>query len=244
LNSEIFGELRASIEAERPVVVATIVAGAGLGNQLLIWPAEQTLGDLGTPRLNQRAALAAEKAFQSFASRRKTFEHQGEPVEIFFDVHAPSPKLVIVGAVHVAIHLIELAKTLGFRTIVIDPRTAFATPERFAGAGRLIADWPQQALADEPLNESTYFVTLSHDFKIDLPALEIALASPARYVGALGSSRTHAKRVAELLERGLGQEQIDRIHAPIGLDLGGRRAEEIALAIAAEMIAARHGKRF
>lgn len=244
MNGEIFQELRASIDAERLVVVATIVAGEGLGNQLLIWPAEQTLGDLGTPRLNQRAALAAEKAFSSFAGRRKTFEHEGEPVEVFFDVHTPAPKLVIVGAVHVAIHLIEYAKALGFRTIVIDPRTPFATPERFAAADSLIAEWPKEALADIPLNESTYFVTLSHDFKIDLPALEIALASPARYVGALGSSRTHAKRVTELLELGLSQEQIDRIHAPIGLDLGGRRAEEIALAIAAEMIAARHGKRF
>ncbi len=242
MKRELLAELRACIEREQLVVVATIVAGPGLGNQLLIWPAEQTLGDLGTPRLNQRAALFAEKAFASFESKRRTVEHQDEQIEIFFDVYPPPEKLVIVGAVHVAIQLIEFARLLGFRTIVIDPRTRFATPERFAAADELIARWPEEALAGVAINESTYFVTLSHDFKIDLPALEIALASPARYIGALGSTRTHQKRVAELLERGLSEEQIARIRAPIGLDLGGRRAEEIALAIAAQILAARHGR--
>ena len=222
--------------------MATIVSGRGLGNQLLIWPAEQTLGDLGAPRLNQRAALFAEKAFQSFDSRRKSFEHQGEPIELFLDVHAPPERLVIVGAVHTAIHLVDLARILGLRTTVIDPRTAFATPERFARADELIAAWPAEALAGVTLNESTYFVTLSHDFKIDLPALEIALASPARYIGALGSSRTHKKRVDELLALGVAAEQIERSRAPVGLDLGGRRAEEIALSIAAQIQAARHGR--
>ncbi len=242
MNSEILNELRACIEREQLVVLATIVAGAGVGNQLLIWPAEQTLGDLGTPRLNQRAALFAEKAFQSFEAKRRTIDHQGEQLEIFFDVHPPPEKLVVIGAVHVAIHLIEFARALGLRTIVIDPRTAFATPERFAAADQLIAEWPAAALARIPIHESTYFVTLSHDFKIDLPALEVALASPARYIGALGSTRTHERRVAELLELGLSAEQIDRIRAPVGLDLGGRRAEEIALAIAAQIVAARHGR--
>ena len=242
MNRELFEELRRAIEREQLVVVATVVSGPGLGNQLLIWPAEQTLGDLGTPRLNQRAALFAEKAFQSFECKRRQIEHQGEEVEIFFDVYPPPETLVIVGAVHVAIHLIDFARVLGMRTIVIDPRTAFATPERFARADRLIAEWPETALADVPLHESTYFVTLSHDFKIDLPALRIALASPVRYVGALGSSRTHAKRVDQLLELGVSQERIDRIRAPVGLDLGGRRAEEIALSIAAQIQAARHGR--
>jgi len=242
VNREILNALRGAIDAEQLVVVATIVSGPGLGNQLLIWPAEQTLGDLGTPRLNQRAALFAEKAFQSFECKRRQIEHQGEEVEIFFDVYPPPEKLVIVGAVHVAIHLIEFARRLGMRSLVIDPRTAFATPERFAAADELIAEWPEQALAGVTLNESTYFVTLSHDFKIDLPALQIALASPARYIGALGSNRTHAKRVDQLLELGVPQERIDRIRAPVGLDLGGRRAEEIALAIAAQILAARHGR--
>ncbi len=242
MKREIHTELRSCIEREELVVLATVVAGPGLGNQLLIWPAEQTLGDLGTPRLNQRAALFAEKAFHSFESKRRTVDHQGEQIEIFFDVHPPPEKMIIIGAVHVAIHLIELARVLGIKTIVIDPRTAFATPERFAAADQLIAGWPAEALADIPIHESTYFVALSHDFKIDLPALEIALAGPARYVGALGSTRTHAKRVDELLELGLSREQIERIRAPIGLDLGGRKAEEIALAIAAQIVAARHGR--
>lgn len=242
MNPEILHELRGCIEREQLVVLATVVAGSGLGNQLLIWPAEQTLGDLGTPRLNQRAGLFAEKAFQSFESKRRAIDHQGEQIEIFFDVHPPPEKLVIIGAVHVAIHLIDFARALGFRTIVIDPRTPFATPERFAAADDLIPEWPAEALARVPINESTYFVTLSHDFKIDLPALEVALRSPARYIGALGSTRTHKKRVDRLLELGLTAEQIDRIRAPVGLDLGGRRAEEIALAVAAQILAARHGR--
>ncbi len=242
MKRELFDALETALEAEELVAVATIVTGPGVGRQLLIWPAEQTLGDLGTPRLNQRAALFADKAFESFACKRRVIDHEGQEVEIFFDVHPPPEKLVIVGAVHVAIHLVEFARRLGMRTIVIDPRTAFATEERFAAADELIAEWPEEALERVPLNESTYFVTLSHDFKLDLPALQAALTSPVRYVGALGSRRTHVKRIEELSARGVSEESIERIHAPVGLDLGGRRSEEIALSIAAEVLAARHGR--
>jgi xanthine dehydrogenase accessory factor len=242
MNPALYGKLRDCIETEEMALVATVVAGRGLGNQLLIRPANQPLGDLGSSRLNQQATELAADVFQSVESKRQVLDHDGERIEIFFDIYPPPRKLVIVGAVHVAIHLVSFARQLGFRTVVIDPRASFATAERFSEADRLIPSWPAEALAEVPLDESTYFVTLSHDFKIDLPALEIALASPARYVGALGSTRTHRKRVARLREMGLSEEQIDRIDAPIGLDLGGRRAEEIALAVAAQMIATSHGK--
>lgn len=242
MKSAILRELRHSIEGEELAVVATIVAGEGIGNQLLIRPDREHVGELGTEALNQGAEELAAEAFQSFSSSRHTLETPTGEIDLFLDVHPPPEKLVIVGAVHVAIQLIEFARVLGFRTIVIDPRTAFATPERFVHADQLIAEWPEKALAEVPLNEATYFVTLSHDFKIDLPALEIALASPVRYVGALGSKRTHAKRVDELRQRGLSDDQIGRIRAPVGVDLGGRRAEEIALSIAAQVQAARHGK--
>jgi xanthine dehydrogenase accessory factor len=242
MKSAILRELRRSIESEELAVVATVVAGEGAGSQLLIRQDRERIGDLGTEALNENAEELAADAFRSFSSSRHTVETPGGEVDLFLDVHPPPEKLVIVGAVHVAIHLIEFARVLGFRTIVIDPRTAFATPERFARADHLMTEWPDKALAEVPLNEATYFVTLSHDFKIDLPALEIALASPARYIGALGSKRTHSKRIEELRERGLSDNQIDRIRAPVGIDLGGRRAEEIAISIAAQIQAARHGK--
>jgi xanthine dehydrogenase accessory factor len=166
-----------------------------------------------------------------------------DEVELFFDVHPPPPKLVIVGAVHVAIPLVTFARPLGFRTIVIDPRSAFATVERFAAADELLCEWPQKAMPEVGLNEASYVAVLSHDLKIDLPALEAALRSPARYIGALGSRKTHAKRLAALTEMGFAAAEIDRIHSPIGLDLGGgRRAEEIALSVIAEVVKASHGR--
>ncbi len=251
MDHEIFERLREALAARELVCLATVVGGTGgeaggagvrPGGQLLVWPTGAALGDLGSPRLNQRAALFTEKVFQTFAPVRKVFEHDGGRVDLFFDVHPPPPRLVVVGAVHVAIHLVEFAGRLGFETVVVDPRTAFATPERFAGADRLLAAWPQKALPDLELDESTYVAVLSHDLKIDVPALVAALASPARYVGALGSKKTHGKRVAALEEAGVSAEAIARVRAPIGIDLGGRRAEEIALAIMAEIVAASHGR--
>ena len=148
---------------------------------------------------------------------------------------------MIVGAVHAAIPLITFAATLGFRTFVVDPRTAFATPERFAHADRLIAEWPDRAFAEIALNEATYVALLSHDLKLDLPALRLTLRSAVRYIGALGSKKTQAKRVAALVEEGFTDAEIARIHSPIGLDLGGRRPEEIAVSIIAEIVAVSHG---
>jgi xanthine dehydrogenase accessory factor len=242
VNARLFDELRACLARRELVAVATVLEGPGIGNQLLIWPGEQVLGDLGSPRLNQRAALFAEKAFQDFGGKRKALRTDEGRVEVFFDVYPPPPKLILVGAVHVAIRLIDLARQLGFYTVVIDPRTAFATAERFAAADELHQAWPQEVLPTIGLDAGTYLAALSHDLKIDLPALVLALGSPARYVGALGSPRTHEKRVAALREAGLSEPQIARIRAPIGLDLGGRRAEEIALSILAEMVAASHGR--
>ncbi|MEE8277262.1 MAG: XdhC family protein [Thermoanaerobaculia bacterium] len=241
MHSAIFERLRRGLEQNELFALATVVAGPGVGNQILVWPGGQFLGDLGAPRLNQRASIYAEQAIPEFGSARKSFRQDGDAVDVFFEVFAPPPKLILVGAVHVAISLIAFAKLLGFRSVVIDPRTAFATAERFADADRLILEWPAEALEDEGINENTYLAVLSHDLKIDLPALEVALRSRARYIGALGSKKTHAKRVAALKEAGFGDEELGRIHSPIGLPLGGRHAEEIALAIIAQVVAARYG---
>lgn len=154
----------------------------------------------------------------------------------FVETILPQPVLYIVGASHIAIALVSIAKLLGYRVIVIDPRSAFATPERFAHADALWVDYPQRVLTPEMLHANTCVAVLTHDDKVDDPALLVALKSQARYVGALGSRRTHARRVERLKQAGLSTEQIARIRAPIGLDIGARSAEEIALAVAAQIV--------
>ncbi len=238
---EIFAGLRRSLAEEKLVAVATIVAGPGLGRQLLLRPAVEPVGSLGGSKLDQQAVARATLAVGCLAAQRFSVDLEGESIDVFLEVHAPRAQLVIIGAVHVAVALVDYARVLGLRTVVIDPRTAFATAERFAGADRLITEWPQEALAEVSLNESTSVALLSHDLKLDLPALQIVLRRPVRYIGALGSKKTHAKRVAALREGGFSEAEIGRIHNPIGLNLGGRRAEEIALSVLAEVVAVSHG---
>jgi len=156
----------------------------------------------------------------------------------FARAYVPAPRLLIVGAVHIAQALSGMAATAGFDVTVIDPRGAFASPERFPGV-RLSDEWPDEALARLGLDEATALVALSHDPKLDDPALELALPSRLFYIGALGSRRTHEKRLERLRAAGLG-EHTARIHSPIGLDLGGRAPAEIAVSILAEVIRVRY----
>ena len=155
---------------------------------------------------------------------------------LFLNVHVPPVKLVVTGAVHISQALQPMARELGLDMTVIDPRGAFATPERFPSV-RLIADWPDEALKQVPLDRYTAFVALTHDPKIDDPALEAALRSACFYVGALGSRKTHARRVERLDAAGFSAAEIARIRAPIGLNIGAVSPAEIALSIACEIIA-------
>ena len=157
---------------------------------------------------------------------------------LFVRCYARAPRLVVVGAAHISQFLAPMATLAGFEVIVIDPRRAFASAERFRGV-TLIDAWPDEALEQVRLDATSAVVTLTHDPKIDDPALIVALASPAFYIGALGSSRTHAKRIARLTEAGLG-DKAGRIHAPVGLDLGGRAPREIAVSILAQVIQVRY----
>jgi xanthine dehydrogenase accessory factor len=152
----------------------------------------------------------------------------------FLEIHLPPPRIVVTGAVHISQALAPMAKLLGYDITIIDPRTAFATPERFPDV-RLLAEWPNDALPKVGLDNWTAFVALTHDPKIDDPALEAALASGCFYVGALGSRRTHGRRVESLKKGGVSDEAITRIHAPIGLDIGASSPPEIALAILAQI---------
>jgi len=143
--------------------------------------------------------------------------------------------------VHIAVAMTSIAETLGFRTVVVDPRGVFGSDERFPHVGALVREWPDDALKRLGLSPSAAVATLTHDPKLDDPALEVALQSDAFYVGALGSRKTHEKRRRRLLERGLTEEELLRLHAPIGLSIGSRTPEEIALSVMAQIVATRNG---
>ena len=159
-----------------------------------------------------------------------------DDLELFIEQFRPAPTLIMVGGVHIAVALTSMAKTLGFRTIVIDPRRAFGSDDRFPHADQLLTLWPKKAFAELEITPETAVALLTHDPKIDDPALEIVLSSPAFYIGALGSRKTHAKRVERLQKKGINAAQISRIHAPIGLNLNAQTPEEIALSVMAEVV--------
>lgn len=235
--ADLFAVLTQAIQQGKLIAVATVIAGPGIGKKLLIWPDGEVMGSLGSTALDDEVRDRAQVLLQDQQNSRFTLEAAGEPVDIFVEVYAPPPRLIIVGAVHIAIALVTFGKALGMQTIVVDARSAFATPERFHHADQLLIGWPADLLPELNINEASYVVVLTHDEKIDVPALAAALTSPARYIGALGSKKTHARRRTALLELGLSPEQVDRIHSPIGLSIGARRPEEIAVAIMAEIVA-------
>lgn len=161
----------------------------------------------------------------------------GRMAEVFLEALPRSATLVIVGATHVGVALARLAKDLGFRVVVADPRAALANRDRFPGADEILLAWPDEALARLRVDPRTAIVLLSHDPKFDRPGLAAALRSRAGYIGAIGSRRTNDQRFAWLREEGFARDDIERVKAPIGLDIGARTAEETALAIAAEIVA-------
>ncbi|HEX5691872.1 MAG TPA: XdhC/CoxI family protein [Roseiflexaceae bacterium] len=237
----IYAALKEALEAEKPVVVATLVQAAeGVGDKLLVRADGTTLGELGAG-LDQQAIVRDALAMLARAeSGIMSYSTDAGDVGVFYESYPPPPTMYIVGAVHIAIPLVTYAKTMGFRVVVVDARGAFATPERFDHADELIMEWPDEALEGK-LNSNSFVVLLTHDPKLDDPALKIALPSPARYVGALGSPKTHAKRLDRLREDGVPEAQLARLHAPIGLKIGANTPEEIAVSIIAEVVAARHG---
>jgi xanthine dehydrogenase accessory factor len=160
--------------------------------------------------------------------------------EAFLSFVDPPRKLILVGGVHIAIPLASQAETIGLDVIVIDPRRLFGTSERFPAVKQLLQEWPQEAFKRLSVTPSTAIVMLTHDPKIDDPAIKIALDSRAFYIGALGSRKTHQKRKERLLDQGVAPEDLNRIHAPVGLDLGASSPEEIALAVLAEIIQVWH----
>jgi xanthine dehydrogenase accessory factor len=222
--------------------VVTVIAGPDeLTGQHLLVGAQHVAGTLASAR--EAAISAARLALASGQSERVVVASERGPLTLFVDAILPPPTLLAIGGGHVAVALTRLAQVLGYETIVVDPRRAFASEERFPHVDRLIAAWPQQAKTELTITPSTAIVLLSHDPKIDDPGLRLALESAAFYVGALGSRRTHAQRRERLMNAGVTQEALERIHAPIGLDLGAQTPEEIALAVMAEIVAVRRRRR-
>ena len=219
MRPETLDRLRSARAAGRPVARVLSLDGT----------VDETVEDGGAalPAEVLGTALAALKA-----NRNHGFEHAG--ARWFVQVLNPPLRLAVVAAVHISQPLVAIARTLGYAVTLIDPRGAFATGDRFPGVA-LVDEWPDDALRAMAPDGRTAVVTLTHDPKLDDPALHVALRSDAFYIGALGSRKTHAGRVARLTEAGFGEAEIGRIHAPIGLDLGGRAPAEIAVAIAAQM---------
>jgi xanthine dehydrogenase accessory factor len=193
--------------------------------------------DNGEQRL-VKAADAARDPLRAQIEKRLRMGKSGmeETAEgrVFLTVHVPSPRLVITGAVHISQALAPMGKLVGYDVVIVDPRTAFASPERFPDV-QVIAQWPDEALPPLNIDRYTAFVALTHDPKIDDPALKHALARDCFYIGALGSKKTHARRVERLKQAGLTDADIARIHAPIGLSIGAVSPAEIAVSIMAEI---------
>ena len=238
LGPDYYAATRAAIQGNAPFAVVTVVKGPPelLGRAALAGEEGLRWGSL-SPALDEPAVQLARAALDKGQSRRADL---AEGVEAFVEVVLPPPTLIAVGGVHITIALVALAKTLGYTTIVIDPRKAFGNVERFPNVDRLVQAWPDEALADIPLTRGTAVAMLTHDPKLDDPALRLVLPSPAFYVGALGSRNTQAKRRQRLLEGGLRQEDLDRLHGPIGLELNAGTPEEIALSIMAQIVAERN----
>ncbi len=194
----------------------------------------------GAERFCRRADAASGPLATDLAERLRRRESgvvRAEEAPYFVTVYAPPPRLIAVGAVHISQSLAPMARLAGFETIIVDPRTAFATQERFPDA-RLIAEWPQDALRKLGLDGSTALVVLTHEPRIDDEALAAALKEDCFYIGALGSRRTHARRVERMLAAGFGESALARIHAPIGLAIGAQSPAEIAVSILGEIIEA------
>ncbi len=213
-------------------------ASASAGAKLLVRADGRHEGALGDSALDHAAIRHAEELM--WAERSELRVHEG--VGLFVDVTHPPPRLIVFGAVDFGAALCRLARHTGWRPYVVDPRARFATAERFPEAEEVVAAWPDEAFARlGGIDRATYVAVLTHDPKLDDAALIAALRSDAPYVGAMGSRRANASRRERLLAAGLSEEEIDRIAAPIGLDLGGTGAAEMALSIMSEVVAVRNG---
>jgi xanthine dehydrogenase accessory factor len=215
--------------------LVTVLEGPGAGSRLLVLPDGSREGSLGAPELDDEGARHAEELMWSERSEKRG--------PLFIDTTFPAPRLIIFGAIDFAAQLCTLARVSGWRPYVVDPRGFFARPDRFPDAEEVIAGWPKEAFERVGgIDRATAIAVLTHDPKLDDAALSIALRSEAGYVGAMGSRRAQEKRRERMLALGIGDEELERLSAPIGLDLGALTPEETALSIMSEIVAHRRGR--
>jgi xanthine dehydrogenase accessory factor len=241
----VFASVATSIETEQPVALATVISGeATVAAQIALWP-DRTEGTLGAEGLD---AAVTDDARGMLAQGQTGVRHYGpngerrqDEVAVFIESFAPPPRMLVFGAIDFATAVARVGKYLGYRVTVCDARPVFATEKRFPEADEVVCEWPHRYLSSTTVDERTVITVLTHDPKFDVPLLEVALRTPAAYIGAMGSRRTHDDRLARLREIGMTDEEIARLRSPIGLDLGARTPEETAVSIAAEIISLRWG---
>lgn len=248
MKGSLYEVLAAAIRSETPIALATIVTGVHKGSKLLIDADGEIDGDISDPDL---ARVIVRDALGELSAGRTAMRHYGEhgqtgedAVGVFVETFAPPPQMLIFGAVDFTAALVRVAKVLGYRVTVCDAREVFATERRFPQADRVVVDWPHRVLESTgaSLGAGDAVCVLTHDVKFDVPALRAALGTSVGYIGAMGSRHTHEDRLKRLRDAGVSEADLERIMAPIGLDLGARTPEETAISICAEIIALRSGR--
>ena len=250
------GEIAAAVERGEPVAVATVIGGPGrVGARRVIWagadgaPDAWHEGASGTLGSGDRLDAAVDDDARGMLAQGLTGirrygahgERRGDELSVFVNSFAPPPRMLVFGAIDFAAAVARVGKFLGYHVTVCDARKIFATTSRFPDADEVVVEWPHRFLAGTEVDQRTVICVLTHDPKFDVPLLEVALRTPAGYIGAMGSRRTHEDRLARLREVGLTEQELDRLRSPIGLDLGARTPEETAVSIAAELIQLRWG---
>jgi xanthine dehydrogenase accessory factor len=238
----IFERLAGALRADAPIALATRLDDVRPGAKLVV-DARGVEGDLGSPGLNAAVEAEARALLAVGETTLRTFGLDGEPIgveaRIFIQSFAPKADLYIFGAIDFARAMARIGKYLGYRVTVVDARPIFATEARIPDADRVVVSWPDEFLAAARVEPRTAIVILTHDPKFDVPLLKVALGTNAGYIGIMGSRRTHAERVDLLRAEGVGDADLLRISAPVGLDIGARTPEEMAVSIAAEIVALR-----
>ncbi|MEU0516242.1 XdhC/CoxI family protein [Streptosporangium sp. NPDC006007] len=239
------GEVAGAVRGREPVAVATVLSGPGaVGARRVIWP-ERSSGSLGVPRLDEAVDDDARGMLAQGSTGVRRYGARGErrldDLSVFVHSFAPPPRMLVFGAIDFAAAVARIGKFLGYHVVVCDARPVFATAKRFPEADEVIVKWPHDYLSSITVDERTAICVLTHDPRFDVPLLEVALRTPAGYVGAMGSRRTHEDRLVRLARAGLDEVELKRLRSPIGLDLGARTPEETAVSIAAELIQLRWG---
>ena len=241
---DILAQWHEALATQSPVAVATLVEGPNVGGKLLVAP-EEHVGTVGNEDLDRAVVEAARGMLESGRTGMIHFGPRGqrrmEEVTVFIQSFAPPPRMYVFGAIDFASAVARIGKHMGYRVTVCDARAVFATRDRFPTADEVVVAWPDEFLKTAEVDKRTVICVLTHDPKFDVPVLVEALKTPAGYIGAMGSRRTHNNRTARLKEEGITDEELSRISSPIGLDIGARTPEETAVAIAAEIIALRTG---